>query len=170
MNTDHLFTAVHKLKTARFEFRLLEEAQLIADFLAQTCPNPTLAALGFSELFVNAIEHGNLGIFYDEKNKLLHGDEWLDEVQRRLQLPEYMNKTVKVDYTRTDSEIIVKVTDEGKGFDWRKPKEENDNSKEVKEVKESEYHGRGIDIIKGMVFQKVEYSGRGNEVTCFIKL
>ncbi len=49
--------------------------------------------MGLSELLVNAIEHGNLEIGYDEKSRLLQSEGWQGEIDRRLALPEYTDQT-----------------------------------------------------------------------------
>ncbi len=54
----------------QFGFRAIEEASILAAFLAQICPQPESAVLGLSELMINGVEHGNLGISYAEKSEL----------------------------------------------------------------------------------------------------
>jgi hypothetical protein len=45
-----------------FHFQTLQEANLLANSFAHACPKPEKVILGLSELFINAVEHGNLGI------------------------------------------------------------------------------------------------------------
>lgn len=152
------------LKEATFEFRTFEEATKVSHFLAQACPNPTLADIALSELFTNAIEHGNLNLSFKEKTQLQQENRWLPEIERRLTLPEYQQKKVTVLYTRKDKELRFKIIDEGKGFDWKKHKKESSSKEELAS------HGRGLAIITKAAFERVEYLGAGNEVLCVISL
>jgi hypothetical protein len=144
-----------------FRFRSLQDANHLAEFFAQACPNPHLAIVGISELLINAIEHGNLGIDSEEKAILQHNNNWLSEIERRLALPEYQHKYAEVEFTRTDTEIHLKVTDQGKGFDWQQYHAPTDPFST---------HGRGILMAKKLVFKRLEYSGIGNVVTGVIAL
>jgi len=151
------------LQYGLFRFRQMADANLLAESIACHCPNPRLVVVGISELLVNAIEHGNLGISFDEKSQLQADNTWLNEIERRLQLPENKNKFVEVEYTRTDQEIKIKVTDQGKGFDWKKFE-----SPPADGAHKS--HGRGIFLAKNLAFKEFYYSGQGNVVTCVISL
>ncbi len=149
------------LKEGLFQFHDLEEAYALADFLAEACPNARLALLGITEILVNALEHGNLGITFEEKSALHLADEWLDEINRRLKLPEHREQWVSVHFKRVQSEITLVVTDQGKGFDWRKYQTFNTENK-------LRQHGRGILVAKHFSFKALRYSEKGNEVTCVI--
>ena len=63
------------LDSAQFHFQTLKEAQTLALLLAQAFPEPDRVAMGLTDLSVNAVEHGNLHITYDEKTRLLK-DSW----------------------------------------------------------------------------------------------
>ena len=76
------------MRQARFHFRTLEEAANLAYKIAACFPEPQKAAFGLNELMHNAVEHGNLGIGYDEKANLLRSGSWREEVERRLNFPE----------------------------------------------------------------------------------
>jgi anti-sigma regulatory factor (Ser/Thr protein kinase) len=126
--------------------------------LANACPDPERVVVGLSELIINAIEHGNLGITYEEKTRLNQDGEWLREVERRLQSEEYADKRVVVDFERGPLSIRIRIADEGAGFDWHgyvdpDPERAFDN------------HGRGIAMSKLLYFDSLEYHGKGNEVT-----
>ena len=70
------------LASARFEFRSLDDAHLLAGTLAGICPDPASVAMGLTELLVNAVEHGNLGISYAEKKRLRESEANLRLAQR----------------------------------------------------------------------------------------
>ena len=131
--------------------------------LASTCPDPGNRALGLKELFFNAIEHGNLGITYDEKTRLEKEDSWKEELQRRLNLPENQDKYVVVHLERHAHEIVFIITDQGAGFDWR-PYETMDPQRMF------DSHGRGIAMARSLCFDELRYRGRGNEVMAIISL
>lgn len=59
--------ALRHLNQASFSFRSHKEAQTVTALLAKTCAQPERVATGLFELLVNAIEHGNLDISFDEK-------------------------------------------------------------------------------------------------------
>lgn len=145
------------LQDGLFYFRRFDEANALASFLAESCPNPKLAVIGISEIFLNAIEHGNLGISYMEKTKLQKQDTWLDEIEKRLELPTHKNKYVRVHFKRELDKITIHVTDQGNGFDWQK-------YKKLDSERKLDQHGRGIVMANRLVFDEMEYLNKGNEV------
>ncbi len=151
------------LSKAHFQFKHLKEAQILGSFLSQACPNPRLAVVGLIEIFINAIEHGNLNISYEEKSRLEKENRWMEEVERRIALPENINKIVKVDFERTKQALHIKVIDEGQGF-------QPDQYQHLDAKRIFHTHGRGIVIAKGLVFSELRYSEKGNEVEGIIPL
>jgi sigma-B regulation protein RsbU (phosphoserine phosphatase) len=151
------------LHRADFRYRTLEEGRALAQLLANACPDPRKAVVGLGELMVNAVEHGNLGIGYREKGRLLEAGELAAEVQRRIALPEYRDRCVAVSYRRSEREIRIQICDQGAGFDW-------ENYAEVDASRVFDAHGRGIAVARIMSFDRVEFAGRGNEVTGFIRV
>lgn len=149
---------------ARFRLRDLSEANILSDFLSKTCPNPRLAVIGLTELIVNAIEHGNLGITFEEKSELQLQDNWLEEIDRRLKLPEHREQYVEVIYERLKNEIHITIIDQGKGFNWQQY-ETNEKQESSKDS-----HGRGILLAKKLAFKDICYSEKGNEVKCIISI
>ena len=77
--------------------------------------------LGLVELLVNAVEHGNLGITFDEKCAALEqGEDALERLRReRLAEPTRTGKRVTIEYSMADGVCEWVVRDEGAGFDWR---------------------------------------------------
>lgn len=149
------------LCTAEFHFRTLQEARRLAAFLARLCPNPDQAVLGFSELLVNAVEHGNLGITYREKSVLNESGGWQDEVARRQALPEYARRVASARFERGAESLHFTITDEGTGFDWRAYLEMNPD-------RAFDTHGRGIAMSRLVSFPELRYEGRGNVVTVIV--
>ncbi len=151
------------VKEARFEARTLDDAQYLATFLAQFFPTPENVVYGISELLTNAIEHGNLGISYEEKTELNKTGRWFNEIERRLALPEYAAKSVLISYISEGEQITLTIKDEGDGFNWRE-------YMEISPERAMHNHGRGIALSKMMSFDQLEYVGNGNEVICKVKL
>ena len=151
------------VKSCHFEIQTIEDTQYLATMLANFFPQPERVIFGISEILVNAIEHGNLSISYDEKTELKKRGSWQQEVERRLQLPEYRNKRALVHYKKTDTEITLTVIDQGQGFDW-------ESYMELEPERATHNHGRGIAMARKISFDHIEYTGKGNEVICTVKL
>ena len=145
------------LVNGEFHFRTLEEARQLTLMLSRACPEPQRVAMGLSELLVNAIEHGNLGISYADKSRVLQAGRWQDEVESRLASPEYAQKKVAVKYSTNEDEIQIYIMDEGQGFDWQP-------FLEFSPERAFDPHGRGISMARMMSFDSLEYQGKGNEV------
>jgi len=150
------------LQHAKLVIRTVEEARDAATVFVNACPDPERTVIGLTELLVNAVEHGNLGITYEEKSRLNAEGAWIAELHRRRELPEHRGKRVEFEVERTPAEVRFTIRDDGPGFDWQKyldvdPKRAFDN------------HGRGIAIARGMSFDRVEYRGKGNEVVAVVR-
>lgn len=149
------------LKDAIFEFKTIDEANDLAKILANACAKPDRAVTGISELLINAVEHGNLDIKYEEKSRLVALEQWQQEVDRRLQLDEYKAKKVLVRFKRDGRFNRILIKDEGNGFDWQ-------NYLELDPRRAFDSHGRGIAMAKMMSVEKIKYLGNGNQVELII--
>jgi CheY-like chemotaxis protein len=155
----------HSLKlitSAQYELRTLQEARMLASHLSQFFPQPGRAIFGIIELLVNGVEHGNLGLDYADKSKLLRSGSWEAEVARRLELPEFSARRVRVDLKKLPNCTRLRVTDEGNGFDWIP-------YLEIQPERVFDLHGRGIAMSRLTSFDTIEYRGRGNEVEVTVK-
>ncbi len=150
--------AFAQLFEGTFRFRTPEEAEFLAVSIANSSPDPE-KAIFISELLSNAIEHGNLGITYDEKTNLIESDVLNKEVHRRLMLPEYADKFVTLYLSRSKEGLRIVIKDEGKGFDFRK-------YLKLDETRVFHNHGRGIALTGE--YLALEYHGNGSEVTVTI--
>lgn len=157
-------TGIKSCEQAEFHFKTLEEAQALALLLATLAPEKKLLRLGLSELFINAVEHGNLGISAADKLALKRKGQWLDEIESRLLQKDYADKHVRLKFSRDNKEIHLSLLDEGKGFDWRKVL-----GMTLKQ-KGADIAGRGILIAKKSGLDRLEYLGCGNELTCSFSL
>ncbi len=151
------------LRRIEFNFSMLDEARTLAATLADFYPEPKRSLLGLSELLINAVEHGNLGISYEEKSQLLQEARWEDEIERRLALPENSGKVVSVLLERSPDEIRTTIIDCGKGFSWEK-------YLEMSPERAFDPNGRGIAMSRMMSFDTLAYLGKGNQVVATVKL
>lgn len=153
--------ALQYMVEASFVIRSVDQANQLASFIAQACPNPDNAVMGISELLVNGVEHGNLGLTYTEKSALKHNDGWRTEVDRRMSLPENAHKVVCLKFLRHDDLITLQVSDQGSGFDWKK-------YLEIDPERAFDPNGRGIALSRLLSFNNLIYEGCGNIATATI--
>lgn len=153
---------LRNLMAGVFEFRTIEEVNNIAFILANSCHDPKKAILGISEIMINAIEHGNLGITFKEKSELLVNGNYEKEIKHRLGLPENRNKKATVEVRRSNLDLEITVTDNGNGFDWEK-------YLELSPERATSPNGRGIAMASMFSFDKLEFVGSGNKVICSIQ-
>lgn len=151
------------MEEAMFRFRTLDDVKALAFYIANCYPEPEKVAFGLSELLINAVEHGNLGITYSEKTKLVLSGTWMQEVERRLEAPTYKERMGRLAFKATKESISVVIKDEGEGFDWTK-------YVELSPQRATDPHGRGIAASRHMSFDSLEYLGVGNEVVCKVDL
>ena len=145
------------MQEGRFRVRELKEAQALAAAVSTLAADPSSAAMGLSELLINAIEHGNLGISFHEKASLLAAERLEREVEERLALPANAGKFVEVHITRAASAVRVAIRDQGRGFDWRR-------YLTLDESRALYPNGRGIAMARHIAFRTLEYVDPGNEV------
>jgi hypothetical protein len=112
---------------------------------------------GISELLINGLEHGNLGIGYEEKNQLIRTGMWRLEIERRLKSRENRGRYVELEFKVQPEAVQIRVRDQGRGFDWA-PYMSLDPQRAF------DPHGRGIAVARMSSFDKLEYIGSGNEV------
>lgn len=155
--------AMENFDRAELHFRTTVEAKNIAMILSKAAPDPERVAVGYVEIFVNAVEHGNLGLTYADKSRLLASGEWENEVERRLADPAFADKQVKLIYERSQEKITVTIQDEGAGFDFEK-------YLEIDASRMMDLHGRGIAFAKSISFDRLDYQGNGNSVVAEIDL
>ncbi len=150
------------LSSCEFEFRTMQEAKDVANAISICYPQPRSMVGPCTELLVNAIEHGNLGISFEEKSGLILDGMWEDEIEYRASLPQNKNKKVRVKIKKEKTCIKLIIKDEGNGFDPA-PYMQLDCSRAQK------VNGRGI-YLAGLEFDEISYNDTGNEVTCIKQL
>ncbi len=149
------------LDVAEFEFRTLKQAADLAHTLAGLCPDPVSTAIGLSELLVNAVEHGNLGISYAEKSEMRRNEVWEQEVEARLGDPALGARRARVAFRRMPDRMVFTISDEGVGFDWR-------SYLDFAPERAFDPNGRGIALARLTGFSSLDYRGRGNIVVATV--
>ncbi len=114
--------------------------------------------LGVHELFLNAIEHGVIGVNEKEKYEMKRKDHFAYDIYLRSELKRHKNSTILVRYTETGSDLSVVIADQGKGFDWK--------SQLAKKGK-LPVDGMGIYLAQ-TIFNDLTYNDIGNEVTAVL--
>lgn len=148
-------------QSQRISFRTLDEAHHLAGELACLCADPATVALGLTELLVNAIEHGNLGISYADKKRLRQADGWEAEVMRRLASADFGERRASITVERLDAAVRFTVEDQGQGFDWQR-------YLEFDPQRIFDPNGRGIAMARQVAFGSLEYRGCGNVVVATV--
>ncbi len=141
-----------------FSFRTLSEGEFLAVRIANASPVPEKIMV-ISELITNAIEHGNLGITYDDKTLYVSDGNWHNEVERRLALRENENKYVRLHVEKHPLKLVVTIEDQGRGFDHKK-------YLDFDEARVFDNHGRGIAMASSAM--DIQYLGNGNKVVVTI--
>ncbi|MDR0998515.1 MAG: ATP-binding protein [Treponema sp.] len=119
--------------------------------------------LALGELIVNAVEHGNCGISYDEKTSALErGVSVVELVAERCRDPAIRARKVEFlwDIGRYITTFVIR--DEGPGFDvWA-------HLEKIAKQNMMSLHGRGIRMAQ-MFSAELKYNEKGNEVTMVVK-
>ena len=117
-------------------------------------------ALGLMELIINAIEHGNLEVAGELKMHLKSDSEtaYLEEIARRKHASPYQDRFVKIVATVSNEKAVVRIEDEGPGFDRSRIPDPTDPANLYNPS------GRGI-LLAQMFMDDLRYSDSGNVVT-----
>ena len=154
--------ALRHLDHASFSFRSPQEARSITSLLASTAKQPEKIATGLFELIINAIEHGNLALDYQEKTLLQREERWEETLLQRQQDPVLGQRKVQVTMQReANSNLRFTIQDEGDGFDWRHFMQDNPEHL-------ISSHGRGILIARKLSFDELHYHGNGNTAVAVV--
>ncbi|HQP49864.1 MAG TPA: PAS domain S-box protein [Spirochaetota bacterium] len=119
-----------------------------------------MVRLGLRETIINAIEHGNFEITFDEKSEAKYFSAYINLIAERRMLPGHAGKKVFIDYHLTPERVRYIIRDQGNGFSY------NDflNTTQQKTDEIPIHHGRGIALTLKS-FDTVHYNDQGNEVT-----
>lgn len=161
LQVEDMRRAMCVLIRAEFEFATLQQATELSTLASLAAPQPENIVMGLSELLINAVEHGNLGITYAEKSRLRLEDRWQEEVERRLLLPQNAGKRARLTVERSATEVRFTVSDEGRGFDYTR-------YLDFDPERAFDPNGRGIAMARQLSFTRLEYSGSGNVVSAAV--
>jgi anti-sigma regulatory factor (Ser/Thr protein kinase) len=119
--------------------------------------------LALAELIVNAIEHGNCGISYEEKHKALEdGISAVDLIAKKCEDPVIRAKKVTFHWEIKSDRSIFIIQDEGKGFDVKA------HIEKVKNQDKLSAHGRGIKMAV-KIASELKYNTKGNQAAFIVK-
>ncbi len=155
----HLVEEEKYFEIPTYETNVLPVINQITLHLKKIVPDCEILNLkiGIEEMIANAVEHGNLGISFEEKHRALEEGKWGAILESRLNSDNNRNKLIKIKSILKKDTFTVKISDEGSGFDWRSlPDVSADNL--------LSYNGRGIFLTK-IYYDEVKYNNIGNEVT-----
>jgi hypothetical protein len=120
------------------------------------------ASVVFTELFMNAYEHGSLGVSSYEKHKLLENDSYFETLQ---ELQKECDKKIEVKVyeinAATSRYVVTQIADEGKGFDTQILSEIFRNSQK--------FNGRGVFVSRSNSMG-IYYNAKGNSVLFLNKI
>ncbi len=155
--------AIALLRDARFRFRTPQEAQNLAITLSSIANTAHSLTFGLSEILMNAVEHGNLGIGFESKSILKAAGTLGREIETRLASPEHRDKYATLHVERSDHRVIFTVNDMGTGFD-------SSRYLTVDAFQSTATHGRGIALARMVGFDQLTYVGNGNRVVGIVNL
>jgi len=156
-------TTMRLLDSGTFRFKTPEQAKNLAMLLAHAYPDANRVVTGILELTLNAIEHGNLNIGYQEKSRLIEEEQLDSEIERRLSDPLYSSREATAQFVRRPDTLSLHISDQGKGFEWRKYLNFDPD-------RAFDTHGRGIAMANKLSFDTIEYRGNGNQVITVLQL
>ncbi|MCP4132785.1 MAG: PAS domain-containing protein [bacterium] len=124
-----------------------------------------LVRIGLREILLNAIEHGNLGISYDEKTEALLGDNYFTLLANRQNDGSKKDRKVNIDFKIDEDTAEYTITDEGAGFNHKEIMNYDVSDRNVS----LETHGRGLTMAQE-IFDSIEFNEKGNRVVLVKKL
>lgn len=149
------------LREEKLQYKFINDFSLANDItdhitrnLAASLDKSTIMQMRFAlyEVFINAVEHGNLNITYDEKSDLLEKEEYMSLIKERSRILPYVGRSVTVRVHIASEKAEYWISDEGEGFDFEKMLNIDPDS--------ATSHGRGLVIVK-TIFDVVEFLHKG---------
>lgn len=118
-----------------------------------------MVQLALREIIINAIEHGNLDISFEEKSEAIMEERYFTLIRERQISPEIRDKKVTIEYSINSDRIVYTISDEGKGFKY------DEYLHTANETVNNEFipHGRGLFMTRN-IFDEVTFNEKGNTV------
>lgn len=129
----------------------------LAAKIALLSDNKFAVAGALTEIMINALEHGNLGIG-QEKLKLLEQRTYGQALKKAFEASS--DKFIEIDVSSSQNIVNVKISDQGQGFDYK-------TELVFDHKKVGKLAGRGIYFAKRSL--NLEYLGNGNQVISSFK-
>jgi DNA-binding response OmpR family regulator len=111
--------------------------------------------IGLYELLINAIEHGNLGITFQDKSDALQNSTYPELLQNRMLEADREGKVVRIECDYTPTAMSIVISDQGAGFDLDTLPDMKDAGSMLLD------HGRGI-LLANLFYDSVDYDEPGN--------
>ncbi|MCL2800724.1 MAG: cyclic nucleotide-binding domain-containing protein [Treponema sp.] len=119
--------------------------------------------LALIELIVNAIEHGNCGISYEEKTEALEsGLTAVEIIAEKCKDPAINAKKVVFSWDIKPEKSTFVISDQGNGFDVKEYLEK------MRTQSEYSLHGRGIKMA-AKLFKNIKFNAKGNQVALIVE-
>jgi DNA-binding response OmpR family regulator len=115
-------------------------------------------SLALRELILNAVEHGNLELSYEEKTRALEAGSLQRLLRERAESPRCKDRRVSVVACCEGRRLTVHIADSGPGFDWRALPDPTDPAHLLSS------HGRGV-LLARLSVDSLTYDETGTEVT-----
>ncbi len=112
------------------------------------------------EVLVNAIEHGNLEVSFDEKSRVIQNQDYMEFLLARQKDARFAARRVRVHYVVNRAAFMLRVTDEGMGFDHRAFMQRAAGDEVLLMLE----HGRGLTMTRN-AFDSMVFNEKGNQVT-----
>jgi PAS domain S-box-containing protein len=156
------------LVTEQYEYDLnnyFSNADLISQRLSRnlyrfaTPSTISSVRVAIREAIINAIEHGNLGLTFEEKTKSQLDGTYFDLIKERQFDSLFKKKKVTIEYSLNEERAVYKISDEGAGFDYFTMMNfDPENNDDVILP-----HGRGLILIQH-AFDIVKFNKKGNQI------
>ncbi len=118
----------------------------------------SLVRIALREMIVNAIEHGNLEVTFEDKSGALESDSYFQLIAERQKNPGYAGRKVTLEYRISPEKAEYLITDNGQGFNHENVEQRFKQSSEGLLA-----HGRGI-VMARSIFNTVTWNSKGNQV------
>jgi PAS domain S-box-containing protein len=115
--------------------------------------------IAIREAIINSIEHGNLGLTFEEKTKSQLEGTYFDLVKERQFDSIFKKKKVYIEYSLNEQRAMYKISDEGAGFNYASMMKVNPGNEDDVVLP----HGRGLILIR-YAFDIVKFNKKGNQI------
>ncbi len=163
---------VHSFEWETHNLKITQTSKYIAGILklagfAEGVGEEDRMVLSIEEALLNSIEHGNLELASSLRpNDIFEEDRYEELRTKRMNSDEYGRRKIYMNVEIEDNRVMIKIKDEGKGFDTSGCRKQNSEEcgggfSREKVLKVS---GKGSQLISSS-FDQMFYNEKGNEIT-----